>query len=161
MKKRIIAVFGVVLVLFIAWMGYTSVKKLDKKQTIQERQSDLFEMFHQLGQVDLPVKPTAILIFFNSECEHCQWEMQEISKSIDLFSQHQLLLASFEPEQEAISFLNQYGLSNYYVKSSPEMVMASYTGGVPQTLIYQNGKLTNHFKGEVKVGAVLEVLGEK
>ena len=158
MKKKIVAVFGVLLIFIIAWMGYTSVKKLDKKQTIRERQSDLSEMFNLLGQVDLPMRPSTILIFFNSECEHCQWEMQQISKNINQFSQHQLLLASFEQEQEAISFLDQHDLSKYYVKSTTEKVMAAFSGGVPQTLIYQNGKLTKHFKGEVKIEAILEAL---
>ena len=83
MRKKIIIFLGVVLVLSIAWMAYTSVKKLDKKQIIQEKQNDLSEMFDQLGQVGLPIKPSTILIFFNSECEHCQWEMQQISKRFE------------------------------------------------------------------------------
>ena len=142
-------------------MGYISIKKLDKKQTIQERQSELSEMFDQLGQVDLPIKASTILIFFNSECEHCQWEMEEISNKIDEFSQYQLLLVSFEPEEEAIAFLSKQDLSTYYIKSTPDRVMTAFTGGVPQTLLYRDGKLIKHFKGEVKVDAILGVLEGK
>ncbi len=158
MIKKIIVILGALMILTVVWMGYTSIKKLTKKETVQERQSDLSEMLNQLGQKKLDSKSYTILIFFNSECETCQWEMEEIGKNIDQFGQHQLLLTSFEPEYEAINFLNQHNLSNYYVKSTPEKVMASYTGGVPQTFIYQDGTLVKHFKGEVRIEAILEAL---
>lgn len=158
MKKKVIIFFGVLLILAVTWMGYSSIKKLGTKNDIQFKQSDLTLILSQLGQTNINESTSTILIFFNSECEHCQWEMQEISKKIDQFSQHQLLLASFEPEQEAIAFLKQHGLSTYFIKSTPEKVIAAFTGGVPQTLIYQNGKLAKHFKGEVKIEAILEAL---
>ena len=125
MKKKIIAVLGVLLMFIITWMGYTSIEKLVKRQTTSEMQGNLTEMLNQLGQADLHIEPSTILIFFNSECEHCQWEIEEISKKIIEFNQHQLLLTSFEPEQEAIAFLNQHGLSNHYIKSTPSKVMRS------------------------------------
>lgn len=158
MKKKVIIFFGFLLILVVGWMGYSSIKKLDMKNDIQSRQSDLTLMLSQLGQSNVDESTFTILMFFNSECEHCQWEMQEISKNIDQFSQHQLLFASFEPEKEAMAFLDQHGLSKYYVKSTPEKVMASFSGGVPQTLIYKDGKLVKHYKGEVKIEAILEAL---
>jgi thiol-disulfide isomerase/thioredoxin len=160
MKKKVIIFFGVLLILAVVWMGYSSIKNLNIKNDIQNKQSELALMLSQLGQININESTSTILIFFNSECEYCQWEMQEIGKNIDKFNQHQLLLVSFEPEQEAITFLNQHGLSDYYIKSKPEKVMASFSGGVPQTLIYQDGKLARHFKGEVKIEAILEALRE-
>ena len=149
------------MVLVVSWMGYTSVKKLDTKQTITKRQSDLSAMLSQLGQANLNESTSTILIFFNSECEYCQSEIKEIGKNIDQFNQHQLLLASFEREEEAVSFLYEYGLSNHYVKSTPDKVLGAFSGGVPQTLIYHQGKLTRHFKDEVKIEAILEALEER
>ena len=158
MKRKIIGILGVLLIVAVAWMVYHSVKGLYRKQSIQEKQSDLSKMCNELGHSDFRIKSSTILIFFNSECEHCRWEVEEISHKIDQFSQYQLLLASFEPKHEAITFLDQYGLSNHYIKSEPEKVMEAFTGALPQTLIYQNGKLVKHFKGEVKTEAILESL---
>jgi hypothetical protein len=84
--------------------------------------------------------------------------MEEISNKIDEINQHQLLLVTFEPEEEAVAFLNQHDLSEYYFKSTPSKVIASFTGGVPQTLVYQKGKLVKHFNGEVEIPAILRVL---
>ena len=131
------------------------------KNDIQSKQSDLTEMLHQLGQTDMEVVRYTVLIFFNSECEYCQWEMQEISKNVNQFSQHQLLLASFEPENQVIAFLNQHSLAEFYIKSNSEKVMSAFTDGVPQTLIYRKEKLIRHFKGEVKIEAILENLKVK
>lgn len=156
MKKKVIIILGVFFVLVVGCMGYISVKKLGRKKDIQNKQSDLALMLNQLGQTESDIKPSTILLFFNSECEHCQWEMEEISNKINEFDQHQLLLVSFEPEQEAIAFLKHYNLSNHYVRSSPEKVIASFSGGVPQTLIYKEGKLVKHFNGEVKIEAILD-----
>ncbi|MDE0470984.1 MAG: redoxin domain-containing protein [Ekhidna sp.] len=158
MKKKVIIIFGVLVVLAIAWMGYVSVKELNRKKAIEHAQNDLSQLLNQLGQSVDHIAPLTILVFFNSGCEHCQWEMQEINKHIDQFAKHQLLLVSFEPEQKAATFLNQYGLSDFYLKSTPERVMAAFTGGVPQTLIYRNGRLKKHFKGEVKIEAITDVL---
>ena len=161
MKKRVIIIFGVLIILATTWIGYNGIKKLNKKVSIRNSQNDLTQILNGLSHTISDEAPFTILIFFNSGCEHCQWVIQEISKKIDQFSNHQLLLASFEPELEAISFLNRYGLSDYYIKSTPEKVMTSFSGGVPQTLIYRDGKLVKHFKGEVKTEAILEVLEEE
>ena len=158
MKKMVISILGVVMILSLAWMGSISLKNLDIRGATRNTQNDLSQMLNQLRQTDVDIASSTILIFFNSECEHCQWEMEEIGKNIDQFYQHRLMLTSFEPENEAISFLKNHGLSDYYVKSSPEKVMSSFSGGVPQTLIYRKGKLVRHFKGEVKIEAIIKVL---
>ena len=161
MKREIILIFAALLVLFLTLMAYTSIKKLQAKDAMQDTQSDLREMLYQLGHADSEVAPFTILIYFNSECEHCQREIHEISKNIGLFDRTQLLLTSFEPQQEAFTFLAQHDLSDLYLRSTPENVIDSFSGGVPQTLIYQEGELIKHFKGEVKVSAILKVIATK
>jgi hypothetical protein len=161
MKRKIIFIFGILLILTVTWMGYISIMKLNKQKAVRNTQNDLTQMLNQLGHAEVNAEPSSILIFFNSECEHCQWEMQEISQKINQLGQQQLFLASFEPQQEAIAFLTKYGLSGYYIKSTPEKVMASFSGGLPQALIYRNGKLVKHFKGEVKISDIMGALGNE
>jgi hypothetical protein len=69
-----------------------------------------------------------------------------------------LLLASFEPQNEAIQFLKEHNLAEHYVNVNPDLLTSTIMGGVPQTFIYKNGELQKHFKGEVKIEAILKVL---
>lgn len=160
MKKKIILVLGFLVLLFLGWMGYSSVKTLEQKETLEASQKDLSKMLDKLERADIKIPSSSVLIFFNSECEHCQWEMEQVSKNLDKLKEHQLILSSFEPENEAISFLQNYGLEDFYLKSPPEKVMSAYSGGVPQTFIYKEGKLKRHFKGEVQIEVILNEIEE-
>ncbi|MEM0941964.1 MAG: hypothetical protein AAGI25_19560 [Bacteroidota bacterium] len=158
MKRKTLVTLGFLLILVIAWLGYTGIKKLDKNRRIQNIQDDLSKILNQLGQTKIDTTIFTILIFFNSQCEYCELEVHKIHENIDLFDKDQLLFCSFEPENEAITFLEKYSLSQFYIISNPEKVMSTFTGGVPQTLIYRNGKLTRHFRGGVQIDAILEAL---
>lgn len=161
MKKKAVFALGFVVLVFLSWMGYTGVQKLNKKEAVEDAQSTLSEMLNRLGRSDVDIAQSSILVFFNSECEHCQWEIEQLDKNLEKCKKHQLLLTSFEPENEALAFLRQHNLSDFYLKSPPEKVMSAYTGGIPQTLLYQNGKLIKHFKGEVKIESVLNAFSQE
>ncbi|MGD1960341.1 MAG: hypothetical protein ACFB2Y_15885 [Fulvivirga sp.] len=83
MKKRVITIFGVLIILATTWIGYNGIKKLNKKVSIRNSQNDLTQILNGLSHTISDEAPFTILIFFNSGCEHCQWEIQEISKKID------------------------------------------------------------------------------
>ena len=161
MKKKIIFTLGILLIGLIVFMVYVSIEKLDKKKAIEHTQNDFLKLLSQLGRSDVDSTLPTILFFFNSECEHCQWEMKQVSENISDFENYQILLISYEPENEAISFLDSHNLSQYYLQATSEKITSAFTGGVPQTLIYNEGKLVRHFKGEVKMEAILESLPQK
>ncbi|ELR69721.1 hypothetical protein C900_04698 [Fulvivirga imtechensis AK7] len=158
MKKKAILTLAFLLLLTIGWVGFKGIRRLNKKAAIEKKQGDLSLMLNQINQADTDITPTTILIFFNSECEHCQEEIKEVSKNIGELKKYQLFLISYEPENEALAFLSRYNLSNFYLKSSPEKVISAFEGSVPQTLIYKKGKLIQHFKGEVKIETILDLL---
>lgn len=156
-KKIVIIIIGAAIFIFILWFGASTMKNLIKKERIKGIQNSLSLTLNELGTSQLINKPTA-LFFFNSECEHCQWEVKEVSKNLDLFEGYHLLFVSFEPRIEAIDFLQKHQLSQYYLEAAPDKVMSTFNGGVPQTFIYKNDELVKHFKGEVKIEAILNTL---
>lgn len=118
-------------------------------------QSELSSLLANLGQSGIDADRTTLLVFFNSECEICHWEMEQLSKQPSMLEKYQLLLTSYEPKDEALQFLEKYNLSQAYLNTAPENVMSSFSGGVPQIFIYQEGSLKKNFKGEAKIDAIL------
>jgi thiol-disulfide isomerase/thioredoxin len=158
MKKKILIIIGLLVIGLLSWMGYSSFQKLDQKSKSEVIIQNLSSLTNNLGLEVVNTDQPAIFMYFNSDCHFCQWEMKEISENIKKFQNYQLLLASFEPKADALDFLQQYNLAQHYVEADPDSLTNTITGGVPQTFIYENGLLQKHFKGEVKIEAILEVL---
>jgi len=161
MKKKIVLSIGFIVILFLCWMAYNSITKLNEKDEVELTQQVLGKVLAKLEREDIKIGSSSILIFFNSECEHCQWEMKHLEENLASLKEHQVLLISFEPEHEAIRFLKQHKLSRFYLKTSPENVMSSFIGGVPQTLLYKGGNLIKHFNGSVKIEAIIDEFAPK
>ncbi|MEQ8240313.1 MAG: redoxin domain-containing protein [Cyclobacteriaceae bacterium] len=157
MNKKIVIIIGAVLFIFMLWFGASSINKLIEREMNEKVQGSLNVILNSLGVGQMEIKPT-VLFFFNSECEHCQWEVKQTQENIGLFKGYQLLFVSFEPRTEAIDFLRKHNLSQYYLEAAPDKVMSTFKGGVPQTFIYKNDNLVKHFKGEVKIEAILNAL---
>ena len=158
MKKKLLIIIGLLVIGLLSWMGYSSIQKLDQKSKLEVIVQNLSSLTNNLGLEVANTDQPAIFMYFNSDCHFCQWEMKEIGENMEKFQNHQLLLASFEPKSEALDFLQQYNLAQHYVEVNPDVLTNTIRGGVPQTFIYENGLLQKHFKGEVKIEAILEVL---
>ena len=107
---------------------------------------------------------TTVIIFFNSSCEHCQYEANEIQQRIKDFAGTNLLFISEESEEKIIAFSKKYQLDNkeniLWLIINPEDVYETFGAiSVPHIWIYNNeGILIKEFKGETKVEAILEWL---
>ena len=99
-----------------------------------------------------------VLIYFNSECDHCRWEIKEVSNHINDLSNIRLAFISLESEGSAYYFLKSYGLEQYYLRVAPQNIMTTFSSGVPQIFIYEDGLLKKQFKGEVKWEVLQKVL---
>ncbi len=157
-KRRIVLLVGVVVFGLLGWMGYSSAQSLKEKEKKEVLSDSLTEILESL-KIDAKVpEGKTMLIYFNSECQHCQWEIQELGENIAQFSSANIALVSLEPSDSAIQFLKKHSLQQYFVKTNPEHIMSTFSGGVPQIFIYQGDKLQKKFRGEVKVEALLEAL---
>ena len=107
---------------------------------------------------------TTIIIFFNSSCEHCQYEANEIQQRIKDFAGTNLLFISEESEEKIFAFSKEYQMNNtkniWWLMMKPEDVYETFGAiGVPHIWIYnKDEQLVKEFKGETKAEAILEWL---
>ena len=108
--------------------------------------------------------PTTLLIYFNTECEHCQYEADEIKRSIKYFKEKKIVFIS----SENIKSIDEFSLTRgfniypfiYFVKIAPEDVYNTF-GSIhaPHIFIYgKDRKLIKEFEGETKIEAILQYL---
>jgi thiol-disulfide isomerase/thioredoxin len=109
-------------------------------------------------------KVTSIIIYFNTDCDHCQYEATEIQKNMSQFGNAQLLLLSIEPLANIRKFIKTYrleGFSNLQVGQISGKTAVETFGfkSVPHILIYNaENQLVKEYKGETKIEAILKYL---
>ncbi len=105
-------------------------------------------------------KRTKLILYFNSECDHCEKQAKWLSKDIELFSELEMVFVSFE-EMNAIK--NYRDLHYFNQKNITFLQDARLTFSdkfnvetFPSILIYnKKGKLIHKFEGETKVDKLL------
>lgn len=172
MKKTILK-----LTLFIALIGVSTFlvsmiyRKMETKKTIANNVKMLPKI--QLKGIDNKsfmlensTKKHQILLFFNTECEHCQNEAKEIKKHINEFENSQLTFISIEPVDSIKNFVFKYQL---YIKSNIKFahIEAAEVGkqfgisSFPTIFIYnQNNELVKQYKGETKIEAITKFINK-
>ncbi|MCP4458860.1 MAG: hypothetical protein GY816_12685 [Cytophagales bacterium] len=83
MKKLLVFVYLALLIGFLSWLGYKGVSKLQAKEEISDSQNTLISIFEKLGVQEEEADMEIILVYFNSEYEHCQFEIKEIQNNLD------------------------------------------------------------------------------
>ena len=158
MKKIIVLLVGISIIGLLGWMGYSSVLILDMKQKREELTNSLSSIFESLDIAAKIPEGTTLLMYFNRECEHCRWEVKQISENIDQFSNINIALVSLEHGDSVRPFLQKHSLEEFFVETDPEKIMATFSGGVPQIFIYKENELERKFKGEVKIELLIKSL---
>lgn len=111
-----------------------------------------------------PSSSVNILVYFNSECEHCQYELSEIRKNINLFEDNSIVLLSSENIASIKKTSFDFELANvpnvYFVKINPGDVYKTMgTVSFPHIFIYgKDHKLIKEFKGKAKIEAILKYI---
>ncbi len=169
MKKTLKILIPAILLLFIGFMIYTINNKINFKKEAKERR----EVLPEFSFVDIKnkaftnkhlQKETILIIYFSTDCGHCKYEAEEISKNKEKFANAEVLFISEESAELIKEFSLKYKLDkeeNILFLHDKDLKFDEYFGisGVPSLFIYSNtGKLKKHFKGEVKIETVLEYL---
>lgn len=169
MNRKIFLTAGTTLLFSVAlFMVYGIVEKLTTKVDRQRRIQSLpiAAPIHSMDSVSLrlPINKNLILVFFNSSCEHCQYELNEIKRNISKFKDINLFLMSSENIIDIKAAGQFYGLNEYknihFVKINSEDIFTSFGQlSVPHIFIYESGgNLIKEFKGETKISAILKYL---
>ncbi|ELR70974.1 hypothetical protein C900_03257 [Fulvivirga imtechensis AK7] len=103
-----------------------------------------------------------IINYFNPECGHCQYQVEELKK-LSKAENTQILMIGTEKPENLAGFIENYELHSY-----PEIAVLSDINAefprffgeanVPTILIYKDGILKKIFRGETKYQAIAEVL---
>jgi thiol-disulfide isomerase/thioredoxin len=171
MKKFIKISIPVFLFLGIGFMLFKSFKKIEHKKQIEQHIQKIPQLDFkdiqtglQFANQNLKRNTSILVIYFNTECEHCQYEISEISKNIEQFNHAQIVLVSIEEPDFLLSYFaksNLLNLVNVFILYDNELRFEKIFGNCPfpTTFIYdKNWELVKQFKGEVKIEALLKYL---
>src|SRR5690554_4446626 len=115
MRRRIGLSLILIFLTTIGWMVWKSIDKLDAKKMREESISIIPNL--NIESVDGKVynlrkiavnKKSLLLILYNSDCNHCQYEAKIISANLSKFQDIQLVFLTDEPIQKVIEFATQY-----------------------------------------------------
>ena len=169
MKKRIFKISAILIVgALISYMTFRIIKTANAKKEAAESINTLpdFEFYtlknepFTKGSLE-DNKPVAVLLF-NTECDHCHYEIQGILKNINSFRAMQTLMISGESADPIEKFVNMYKLADY-----PEIKVLRDKGGErlkrfgtessPTVFIYdQSQRFSKKYVGETKPEAILK-----
>lgn len=163
-KKWIVAALVALLLGAGCWFGYQTYEAYQVEAEKQRIWDEATRPFNTLTKVRGAMNPvtgepsnytkTTLVIFFNSECDHCQQEMEELSSHLKALEHTQFWFISFEEQDQAYDFLNSKGFiqlpDSHLFITTPEEAKALFGGTwMPQTFIYQDNQLITGYLGPV------------
>ncbi|MCU0447023.1 MAG: redoxin domain-containing protein [Microscillaceae bacterium] len=115
-------IISLLLVLVVSLFAWSIQRSQARKQAQASRQSLPNFSFYDLDSLHVnraslaSGKPT-LLIYFNSECEHCQYEATELVKNSSRLKSANVVLVSSEPIRKIKAFYQIYNslTINYFV----------------------------------------------
>jgi peroxiredoxin len=135
--------------------GVKSVNELPQITLIEESGT-------RFSATTLPAN--SILIFFSSDCDHCQREATDVEKNIDGFKNYSLYFISMNQFSQMKKFAETYKLadkSNVKFLQADGATVFKAMGSIetPTICVYGKDKqLTKRFDGETKADLILKVL---
>lgn len=173
MKKFLKIIIPILILGAIAFMGYKLIRKINYKKEVAENIKTIpaFSYLTIDGKVfsnkDLKENIPTVFLYFNSECEHCQSEAEQIRDNIEKFANAQLVFISFEEPKKITAFATKYKLDHYDTITFLYDKQVSFAttfdvNYLPSVVIYdKNKKLIKKIKGEVKIEKILQSIIQK
>ncbi len=170
MKKYLEIIIPLFILGAIAFMGYKVITKINHKNEVAENIKTIpaFSYVRINGKMfsnkDIKENIPTVFLYFNSECEHCQSEAEQIRDNVKKFANAQLVFISFEEPKKIMTFATKYkllGHDNISFLSDSKVSFATTfdVNSLPTVVIYdKNKKLVAKIKGEIKVEAILKKL---
>jgi len=149
-------------------LSFLSFDKIKKKERIATTLKTL-PKFKAINLDSVGFEPKRngkpiIMIYFNSDCEHCQSEAIEIVKNQEKFINTQILMLSSESLSKIKIFATKYkvlGIKSLQIAQISSKIAVENLGfkAIPHILIYDaKGNLQKQFVGETKIEVILKYL---
>lgn len=166
MRIFFVVLFYALILTGVAFISFKTIKNIHLDKRKKEVLNSFVRMQAFLGIEDAVISSeTTLLIYFNSECDYCRKEIEDISKNIEMISEVRILFISHESREQGLHFLKSLNLFGYpYVDlldADPEKILDLLGGRVPQTLIYKKGILRHHYSGQTGFSKVLKNLNSE
>ena len=170
MKKYLKIIIPLFILAAIAFMGYKVITKINHKNEVAENIKTIpaFSYVRINGKVfsnkDLKENIPTVFLYFNSECEHCQSEAEQIRDNIEKFANAQLVFISLEKPKEITAFATKFNLIAYdnisfLFDSEGSFATTFDVKSLPTVVIYDKKmNLVAKIKGEIKVEVILKKL---
>ena len=116
---------------------------------------------------DLQKGKPVLLMIFSPDCGHCQNLIAEILKNIDQFKKTQIVMVTWLPYSDMMSFYKTYKIADY-----PKITMAwdskyfflpyYHVQSFPKLIVYdKKGKFVKEFQGNMQIEEVWKAMGKK
>jgi len=170
MKSALKWLIVMLVALAISYLLYKTIIRINTKQALKEAITSLpvfdFQTTDSISytNANLLHYKYLVLVWFNTDCEHCQYEVQEFGKNPVSFSHTQILMVSGESLSDIRKFGKTYGVDTLgYLKlmnCDYQVFFNTFgTTSVPSLFIYSpEGKLLKQYNGETKFEAITKYL---
>jgi thiol-disulfide isomerase/thioredoxin len=68
---------------------------------------------HYITKDDIKKNRKVLFMFFSPECEHCKHQIQDILADFSKFKDIEIVMATFQPFDEMLSFYNYYRIADH------------------------------------------------
>ncbi len=163
MKKQLIITTVACILALLAYFGFQIYQKIEAKKVFAEqvkrlpKSTNLQWTSKQAPNNDIPT----IVLFFNPDCDHCQYEAKAILEHQSDFTSTNFWWVTTVDGSAINDFSKKYNLvslsNHYFAKLPAEKVVETFGSvSVPHIFIYDKaGILQKEFRGETKIEALL------
>ncbi len=167
LKKSLLTLGATLLSASVLFMVYGIVEKIiANKAIVGKRQTlSLPTLFKtDSSKYILTSNEPLLLIHFNSECEHCRYELADLKRNLRALQQTKVVLMSSENISTIKKTASDFGVEQFsnvdFVKINRDDVYDNFGAlSTPHILIYgKDRRLVKEFRGEAKIEAILQYL---
>ena len=157
-------------VLFVGYLGLMGLNTRQEKSKRESNSSTMpkFTFYQAVNQTycrsDLASNRATVIIYFHPECDHCQYQIDQLTQNSKDFKDSKVLFVSNYPSHDLIEFYEDYNictLNDAELLWDRDHEFSKYFGEAtfPTTIIYGPDKmLKKKILGEVKIENILKHL---
>lgn len=170
MKKYLKIIIPIIIIGLFCFMIYNIISKINHKKEVAESIENLPKFQYQkldgsnFSNKDLKKNTPTIFLYFNSDCDFCNHEAQEIKENIGKLNKFQIIFISFEKQELIKAFSKKHKLDTYdnitFIHDAKVTFATTFdVKSLPTIIIYNSkNKLIGKLKGQTKVNNILKKL---
>ncbi len=170
MKKKLKIILAVFIICIIGFLGFKIGSQLKQKKEVAERIQYIPDFSFKtlkaktFSKKDIENDKPKLFIYFNSDCDFCHSEANQIQNNLEKLKDIQLIFVSFESADSIKVFAEKYQLlnkENIILLEDEKMLFSQLFNAksIPYMLLYsKSNQLIKKFKGATKIEHVLNAL---